>query len=158
VKRLLAIPVLAVALAASAAIAPAALDDANGPTCTDITDSSWAYSLDQATATVDIFVDAASCPFVTYSLVVQDSAGETTIVAGNDAPGDGVELAPGLDVVTVSATIPLGEQDGLVCLYATTSIGRHVFDRAPDSGSGSPAGSGCVELAPGGTGAGSGWN
>jgi hypothetical protein len=154
VKRLLAIPVLALALAVSAAVAPAALDDANGPTCVDITDTSWIYSADGSTATVDISLGTASCPFVTYSLVVQDEVSVTTVVASDGVGGDGTELAPGLDVVSVSADVPAAERDGTVCLFATTSIGRHVFDRAPDA----DLTPNCIELVPGGTGGGTGAN
>jgi hypothetical protein len=156
VKRLLAIPILALALAVSAAVAPAALDDANGPTCVDITDTSWLYSPDGATATVDITLDRPSCRFVTYSVVVQDEVNVTTVVARHGVGGDGTEFAPGsgFDIVSVSVTIPSGERDGKVCLFATTSIGPHVFDRAPDA----DLTPNCIDLVPGGTGGGTGAN
>jgi hypothetical protein len=159
-KKLVVLLAAAVLAAASVAVAHAALNDAKGPTCVDITNADFSYSADGTTATVNITVDAASCTTVTYKLFAQDSAADTTIVNSAGVPGDGTEFAPnaGFDVVTVNVPIPAGEQDGSVCLYATTSIGRHLFDRAPDSGSGMPNGSGCVELIPGGTGGGGGWN
>jgi hypothetical protein len=150
VKKLLLIPVVALALVATAASAPAAIDDVNGPACADITDTSWLYSTDGATATVDIELGTASCPTVSYTLWVVDSATDSTAVSSASMRGDGAALSPGLDVVTVQAGVPLADQDGVVCLYATTSIGRHVFDRAPDAS--------CVELTPGGTGGVSGHN
>jgi hypothetical protein len=150
VKKLLVIPVVALALAAMAGSAPAAVDDVNGPACADITDTSWLYSGDGATATVDIELGTASCPTVSYPLWVVDSATDSTPVSSASVRGDGAALSPGLDVVTIQAGVPLADQDGEVCLYATTAIGRHVFDRAPDAG--------CVELIPGGSGGTSGHN
>jgi hypothetical protein len=154
VKKLLVISVVALALAATAASAPAAVDDVNGPACADITDTSWLYSADGSTATVDIELGTASCPSVTYTLWVVDSAADSTPVSSASMRGDGTALSPGLDVVTVQAGVPAADQDGEVCLYATTSVGRHVFDRAPDSDL-SPN---CVELIPGGSGGVSGHN
>jgi hypothetical protein len=154
VKKLLVIPVVALALAAMAGSAPAAVNDVKGPACADITDTSWLYSADGATATVDIELGTASCPRVSYTLWVVDSAADSTPVSSASVPGDGTELAPGLDVVTVQAGVPAADQDGEVCLYATTSVGRHVFDRAPDA----DLTPNCVELIPGGSGGVSGHN
>jgi hypothetical protein len=154
VKKLLVIPVVALALAAMAGSAPAAVDDVKGPACADITDTSWLYSTDGATATVDIELGTASCPSVSYTLWVVDSATDSTPVSSASVRGDGAALSPGLDVVTVQADVPVADQDGVVCLYATTSIGRHVFDWAPDTNL-TPN---CVELTPGGTGGVSGHN
>ena len=153
-KKLLLIPVVALALAAMAASALAADDDVKGPACADITDTSWLYSSDGGTATVDIELGTASCPIVSYTLWVVDSAADSTPVSSASVPGDGTALAPGLDVVTVQAGVPSADQDGVICLYATTSIGRHVFDRAPDA----DLDPNCVELTPGGTGGVSGHN
>jgi hypothetical protein len=150
VKKLLVIPVIALALAVTAASAPAAIDDVKGPACADITDTSWLYSTDGATATVEILLGTASCPSVSYTLWVVDSAAESTPVSSASKRGDGAALGEGLDVVTVEAAVPPDDRDGEVCLYATTSIGRHVFDRAPDAD--------CLELVPGGTGGFSGHN
>jgi hypothetical protein len=154
VKKLLVIPVVALALAAMAASAPAAVDDVRGPACADITDTSWLYSPDGATAIVDIELGTASCPSVSYTLWVVDSDGDSTFVTSASVRGDGTALTPGLDVVTVQAGVPAADQDGEVCLYATTSVGRHVFDRAPDVNL-TPN---CVELVPGGSGGVSGHN
>jgi hypothetical protein len=154
VKKLLVIPVVALALAAMAGSAPAAVDDVNGPACADITDTSWLYSADGSPATVDIELGTASCPSVSYTLWVVDSATDSTPVSSASVRGDGVALAPGLDVVTVQADVPAADQDGEVCLYATTSVGRHVFDRAPDA----DLTPNCVELIPGGSGGVSGHN
>jgi hypothetical protein len=153
-KKLLVIWVVALALAAMAASAPAAVDDVKGPACADITDTSWLYSTDGATATVDIQLGTASCPAVSYTLWVVDSATDSTPVNSANMRGDGAALAPGLDVVTVQASVPVADRDGFVCLYATTSIGRHIFDWAPDT----DLTPNCVELSPGGTGGVSGHN
>jgi hypothetical protein len=153
-KKLLVIPVVALALAAMAASAPAAVDDVKGPACADITDTSWLYSLDGTTATVDIELGTASCRSVSYTLWVVDSEDDSTPVSSASMRGDGTELSSGLDVVTVQAAVPLDDRDGEVCLYATTSLGRHVFDWAPDADL-SPN---CVELIPGGSGGVSGHN
>jgi hypothetical protein len=154
VKKLLVISVVALALAATAASAPAAVDDVNGPACADITDTSWLYSADGSAATVDIELGTASCPSVTYTLWVVDSAADSTPVSSASMRGDGTALSPGLDVVTVQAGVPAADQDGEVCLYATTSLGRHVFDWAPDA----DLTPNCVELVPGGSGGVSGHN
>jgi hypothetical protein len=154
VKKLLVIPVVALALVMTAASAPAAVDDVKGPACADITDTSWLYSTDGATATVEILLGTASCPSVSYTLWVVDSAAESTSVSSASVRGDGAAISPGLDVVTVQADVPTADQDGVVCLYATTSVGRHVFDRAPDA----ELTPNCVELTPGGTGGVSGHN
>ena len=153
-KKLLVISVVALALAVTAASAPAAIDDVKGPACADITSTSWLYSSDGSTATVDIELGTASCPSVTYTLWVVNSDDDSTSVNSASMRGDGTELSPGLDVVTVQADVPTADQDGIVCLYATTSVGRHVFDRAPDA----DLDPNCVELTPGGTGGVSGHN
>jgi hypothetical protein len=154
VKKLLLIPVVALAFAAMAASAPAAVDDVKGPACADITSTSWLYSTDGSTAILDIELGTASCPSVSYTLWVVESAIDSTPVSSASMRGDGTALTPELDVVTVQADVPAPDQDGVVCLYATTSIGRHVFDWAPDA----DLTPNCVELLPGGTGGVSGHN
>jgi hypothetical protein len=149
VKRLLAVPVLAVALAVPAAIAVAAPDDVKGPACADITDTSFFYSGDGTSATVDLTLGSARCRWVTYTLVVQDSASDTTFVADSS---DALDVAPG--VVSITASIPAADRDGEVCVYATTSVGPHVFDRGPDA----DLTPNCIELVPGGSGGGTGAN
>lgn len=161
-RRVLALPLIAVALLIPAGLATAALDDANGPACTDITDVDFFYNgvpTDAASgteATVIIHLDTASCQSVTYTLVVLDSLADPREVTRASLRGDGDSVNPetGEDTVTVAATIPTLDRDGEVCLYATTSVGRRVFDRAPDANL-SPN---CVELIPGGTGGGGGFN
>jgi hypothetical protein len=153
-RKVLALPLVAVALLIPAGLATAALDDAKGPTCADITDSDWFYNgvstnpASGTTATVILFLDTASCSNISYTLVVQDSAADETFVNSNFARGDG----DASNAITVTTAVPEGARDGEVCLYATTSSGRHVFDRAPDADL-SPN---CVELTPGGTGGGGG--
>ena len=158
-RRVLAFPLVALALLGPAGWATAADDDVKGPACADITDSSWAYSEDGSTASVDLFVASASCPSVTYTLYAQNSVtgtDATEIVGRGSVPGDGDALfEDGTDFVGLTADIPdTTDQDGEVCLYVTTSVGRHGFDRAPDA-SLSPN---CVSLVPGGRAGGSGFS
>jgi hypothetical protein len=148
-RKVLALPLLALAVVLPTGLATAAPDDVRGPACADIIDSDWGYSSDGATATVFLFLDTASCRSVTYTVVVQDSDTETAIQATTATSGDGDAdntSGPGTDSVTLNATVAAADRDTEVCLYATTSIGRHVFDRAPDADL-SPN---CVELIPGG--------
>jgi hypothetical protein len=150
-RRVLALPVLVIAMLAAAGVAVA--DDVNGPKCADITSSSWLYSGDGTTASVDLILAAASCPSISYTLFAQDSAAdETAVGTPKSARGDGSALPDGTGFVSLTMDIPEGDRDGEVCLYATTSVGPHVFDRAPDADL-SPN---CVELTPGGTGGGGG--
>ena len=75
---------------------------------------------------------APSCRSVTYTLVVLGEAGDPTPLAMATASGDGSSIDVFfLDVAAV-------DNDGTVCVSATTSAGRHVVDRAPDAG--------CMEL------------
>jgi hypothetical protein len=154
-RKVLALPLLALAVVLPTGLATAAPDDVRGPACADIIDTDWIYSGDGTTGTVNIHLDVASCPYVTYTLVVLDGLSDQDFVIDASAVGDGESVNPetGEDVVTVEATVPEGERDGEICLYATTSIGRHVFDRAPDA-TNNPS---CVELIPGGSGGASGF-
>jgi len=155
-KRALALPLIAAALAIPAGLATAAPDDVRGPACADIVDTDFSYSADGATVETHLFLDTASCLRISYTLVVLDSAASPTSVTENSLPGDGdpdgTGGTPGTDSVTVTATVPQQDRDGEVCVYATTSAGRHVFDRAPDT-----AVLNCFELEPG-TPAGGGFN
>jgi hypothetical protein len=157
-RKILVLPLIAVALGLPAGWALAAPDDAKGPPCANISDTDWFYSVDGATATVTIFLDTASCTGISHTLFVQDSATETAIEAtSTPVLGDGLAddtSGPGTDSVTVNATVPPTAQDGEVCLFATTSKGgRNTFDRAPDA----TLSPNCVELIPGGSPGGGGW-
>jgi len=160
-RRVVVLPLIALALVVPAGWATAAVDDVKGPTCADIIESDWFYSGDGTpasgiVATLTLFLPTASCPSVSYTLVVQDSLTNTTIVATEtmrgDRDADGTS-GPGTDSVTVTATVPESARDGTVCLYATTSVGRHVFDRAPDA----TLNPNCVSLIPGGSAGGVGY-
>lgn len=163
-RKVFALPLIAVALLIPAGWATAASDD-NGPSCADIIDSDWGYNGNPAdpesgtTATVTLFVASASCPRVTYTLFVQDEAtAGPAIATSGPVAGDGIAdntSGPGTDSVTLIATVPTGERDGTICLYATTSkSGRHDFDRAPDE----TLSPNCVPLIPGGSAGGSGFS
>jgi hypothetical protein len=150
-RNVLALPLIAAALGVSAGWAVAAPDDAKGPPCANITDTDWSYSPDGTTATVTIFLGTASCTSISYTLFVQDSDTETAVQATSTAFGDGIAddtSGPGTDSVTLNATVT--DQDGEVCLFATTSRRpQRDLDRAPNTG--------CVPLIPGGTAGGSGF-
>lgn len=142
-RKVLALPLIAAALAFPAGLAMAS--DVTGPACADITAADFGYSADGLTATVNLDLGSASCPGVSYTLVAQDDVNETTIVGVGSTRGDGN--------VPITVTAPISEQDGWVCLYAVTSAGGRVFDRAPDA-SNSPN---CLRLFPGGSGGGVGF-
>lgn len=160
-RRVFALPLIALALVAPVGWATAAVDDVKGPACADVIDSGWFYSGDGTpasgtTATVDLFLPTASCPKIRYTLVVQDSTTETGIETSLSVPGDGVAddtSGPGTDSVSVTVSVPETARDGTVCLYTTTSPRRHIFDRAPDA----TLSPNCVSLIPGGQAGGSGF-
>ena len=156
-RKVLVLPLLALAVVLPAALATAA-DDVDGPACANITDPDFFYAPGEETVNVNLHIDAASsCPFIRYTLFAQDETGVSTIVAEASVQGDGEPLfGSPTDVVSVEATTT--EQDGTVCVYATTSVGPHVFDRAPDAdGVSTPPDADCVELRPGDSGGGVGF-
>lgn len=128
-KRLLVLGLLALGLTIVAVptATPAAPGDAKGPPCANITNGEGGYSL---TGVVDftVFLQAPTCSFVTYSLVVTDTAGNTVATL---SPDDQCTAETGGCVhyaVDLGATGP-----STICLYTTTSIGNHLVDRAPNS-------------------------
>jgi hypothetical protein len=104
--------------------------DVSGPACADVVQNN-------ATATSAGFYDATgvhfrvalaapSCKYVTYTLYVLDASG-TTQLDSTSIQGNGTDDTLFLDAAGSGAS---------VCVYLTTSVGNHVFDRAPDSGCG----------------------
>jgi hypothetical protein len=113
-------------LAGPAIAAPASSDrDVSGPACLDVLDGLRSYVGDQLTVTLQLA--APACKFATYQLTVEDAGTSTTYVPTSfDASGN-----PVFAVTTSGETF--------VCVTATTSIGKRVFDRAPDEN--------CIEVA-----------
>lgn len=130
IRTLVLAPALALVLATPAGAAPASDTDVRGPACADITDGAGVF--DGSDVNFRLTLAAPSCRSVTYNLVVLDEDGDTTPIATATASGDGSSNQ--VFFTDVAASDP----DGTVCVYATTRVGNHVFDRAPDEG--------CMEL------------
>jgi hypothetical protein len=131
-RRVFVLPVLAIALFAAAGVAVAG--DVNGPRCADITDGSFFYNGTTGTFSVEVFVAAASCKGITYTLFVidEESGGIYTDSAQGD--GDAFYEDDGTDFVALSTSVT-SDVNGGVCFYVTTTnTGGRVLDRAPDTG------------------------
>jgi hypothetical protein len=129
VKRAIALPLVAAALALSAFASGAAAfgtGDSKGPACLDIVGGNFAYYATNEFSG-SISVAAPACNFATYTLVVVSQVGATpttTPIVGTVA-GDGT---------TILFDSTIADDDGTICAYVTSAIGGHVFDRGPDSG------------------------
>jgi hypothetical protein len=142
---------MVVALAATASPALAKRGDVpkGAPACADITGGSVSYNVDYVLGTVPTnrsaaarsFLAAASCPTVTYTLVVLDGDGGTA----TDDQGTVEPTGPAVEVGRASAvgdgqaelllTADVDDDDRWVCAYVTTtSADGTVLDRAPDTG------------------------
>ena len=111
--------VVACAVAVVGGIVPratAAPDDVNGPACADIVSGSFGIGSGTLGGTVE--TAAPACKFVTYTLYVSGQAFTT-----------GIPLADDRVVGFMSAYSASN-----ACVYVTSSVGAHVFDRAPDTG------------------------
>ena len=123
IKRLLF--AAAVVLAAPLISAPtAAASDVRGPACADVADGAGFYN--STGVSLRLALAAPTCRQVTYTLYVLSADGTSQLVTATATRTDGTFAF--FDNVTVPG------DPSMVCVYATTSIGRHVFDRAPDSG------------------------
>jgi hypothetical protein len=157
-KRLLVLALLALGLTIVVAptASPARESDAKGPPCGNITNGDGGYSL---TGVIDftVFLQAPACSFVTYSFVVTDTSGNMITSASPDAQTCTPETPDG---GCVHFSVNLGESGpSTVCVYATTSVGGHEIDRAPNvSDPSCPASSPSSSLVKGGAGAAGGFN
>ena len=130
-------PKIAAALVAAGAFAlaalsgPAAAEDVyRGPTCADITGGGSFYRGGVVNAQMEL--GDTACKTVTYTLYVSDGTTTTTLLhTATGTPGTSDTLAPAVNF-EVEVDDPTAHP--VVCLYVTTSRGRHVFDRAPDTG------------------------
>jgi hypothetical protein len=126
-KRIVLLGIVALALAIGLpSVARAAENDVNGPACADIVSGDGSYSL-AGDVTVNLGLAAPSCSFVTYTVYVLDGSC-TNLVTSTSMKGDGTS-----SLLTLIANVNTAANPA-VCIYATTSVGPHVFDRAPDSG------------------------
>lgn len=123
-RRFIALALLAGVVLVLPTIAAGAGEDAKGPACTDIVGGSALYTGGRISLVADLA--ASPCKFVTYTLYVYDDETSTTPLA---TVTDYVLL----DDATIGLTTE-ADTDGVVCVAMTTSIGKHVFDTAPDSG------------------------
>jgi hypothetical protein len=123
--RKFALAVLVGAVLVLPTMATGAPGDAKGPSCVDITGGSALYTTGTLSLTADL--GAGPCSFVTYTLSVYD-----TNTAGEAPLATSTEPVPVSDT-TIGFAVA-ADDDGVVCVAMTTSIGKHVFDRAPDEG------------------------
>ena len=129
-KRAFVLPLLGAALALSVFAAGAAAfgtGDTNGPACRDITGGNFAY--DSTNSFGGSFsVNAPACKNITYSVVVQSQVGSTTTTTS--IPG-----YPVADLTTIFFDpTTIVDDDGILCVYVTSSTGGHIVDRGPDDG------------------------
>lgn len=124
----------AAALAVAPATSAAAEVNYRGPACANIIEGSALYNDSGVHARMTL--QAPACKGVAYTLYVLDDAGQpvVTTVTGATNPDQ-----PGF--VFFDAAVPTTAGD-TICVYVTTSRGKHVFDRAPDDG--------CASLTKGG--------
>lgn len=99
-------------------------NDVKGPACADIVAGDGFNT--GGSVQFMLSVAAPSCAPVTYTMYVLDEPGDVTPLATAKLSGDGS--------TDLLFSIAVTDDDDTVCVYSTTSIGRHVFDRAPDSG------------------------
>jgi hypothetical protein len=136
--------VLAVLLTSAVpTLAKPADSDVRGPLCADMVDGAGFY--DGTAVNFRIELATASCRQIAYTLFVLDESGASRVIASRQMRGD----ATSNQLLFLDVMVPANDDD-TVCVYATTQPGRgrHVFDRAPDSGcaelvvDGPPAGQG----------------
>jgi hypothetical protein len=147
VKRFFALLAVGAALAAALAV-PSGAVDTQGPPCADIVGDTIGYlvldpltgePLLQPVLEGDLVLASPSCAAVTYTLYIYASD-ETTPLATQTITG-----VSGKEAIHFRQTFngdgePTADLEGL-CLVATTSLGRHVADRAPDD-------EGCIPVEP----------
>ena len=134
-KRALILPLVGAALALSVFASGAGaigIGDTNGPACRDISGGGFSYD----TANVfggSISVAAPACKNVTYTVVIESQVGTTTTTTS-------LFGTPVADLTTLQFTpTTIQDDDGILCVYVTSSTGGHIVDRGPD-------GSGCTDI------------
>ena len=134
-KRIALLSILALAVAAAAVASNAVgAPDTTGPKCADITDGQGGYDYfepdgitPQAHPHFDFTVTLASagCKSVTYTLWVS---------LDNTAPYAVEGIPSGTTVTLPIQTFDQATAPQSICVYAESSMGGHVADRAPDIG------------------------
>lgn len=108
-----------------------------GPPCADIGEGGGSYST--APGTTQEFVSAqaetaaVACDRVAYTLNVYSTSGtllttDAASIADVDTDGDG-----DADISSLNFFVEVPDGPAAVCVTITSSVGRHVFDSAPDS-------------------------
>jgi hypothetical protein len=108
--------------------------DAKGPACVDIAGGNFNYN--GSIVTGSLTIAAPACKAATYTLVVQSAVGgttSTTSVIGTPFSGN---------TTTIQFNQAIADDDGTICVYVTSALGGHVFDRGPDPGA-TPS---CIEI------------
>lgn len=141
-------------LSAPASAASGFAHDSKGPACTNIIPTDGVNnsdgSFDTATQTVNFQIVLAdvSCADVTYTLYVLDEGNSSTAVTT-------WQLGNGSSDLVQFVNVPVSSADGDVCVYATTSKGSKLYDRAPDATPKDPNDVECVVITDSGSGGGS---
>jgi hypothetical protein len=138
-KRISVLPLLAAAFVfgVSTAWGAAPTEPPASLACLNI-DGGTGFSWDGATLSGSITLAAPACKQATYSLFVLDQSGDTTPLTS----AKGTPVGGG-DVIFFSTAV--SDTDGMVCVYATSSIGGRVFDV------GAPEGQQCLVVDNSGT-------
>jgi hypothetical protein len=126
-KRIFVLPLLVAALVftVSSAWGAAPTEPPTSLACLDI-NGGTGFSWDGTTLTGSITLAAPACKQATYTLYVLNQAGGTVLTSVQGVPFPA-------NPTTVQFSAPVQDQDGTVCVYATSSIGGRVFDvGAPD--------------------------
>lgn len=133
-KRVVALLVLTTALVVGAATASAAAptEPPASLACLNI-EGGVGFSWDGTTLSGSITLAAPACKQATYTLVILDDASSTTPLA----TATGTPAGAG-DVILFNTAV--ADPDGTVCVYATSSIGGHIFDV------GAPEGLTCIDV------------
>jgi hypothetical protein len=136
VKRFVLIAALGLGLTAFGAptAMPAAPGDAQGPPCANIVDGDGSYTGtvgESGTVDFTIQLQASVCSFVTYSFFVTDTAGNPIAPTG-PVTGDTQTCTLSTGAGCDQFVYDIASSPSTVCVYATTSIGGHIIDRAPN--------------------------
>lgn len=152
-KRLIALMAVGAAVAAVLAV-PSVAVDTKGPPCADIVSGDGSYDVSDTSTepptpllrpslTWRFDLASPSCAAVTYTLYIYNSTG-TTLLATKTVRGESDATSVNFSQTFNGTGEPLADPAG-VCLVGTTSLGRHVADRAPD-------GENCAPVTPGSSG------
>ena len=126
---------LAVVVALTAAPAVGALDDARGPTCVDIVATGNYQPTTHRLGVKLLPAGVPACQQFTYTLYVVVDEGTAPVAYSQQGSDEFV--------------VNIADDDETICIGATTSVGGHTFDTAPDSFD-PTTGAGCLVVEAGG--------